>query len=129
MKLRYWWDVAPHVWKTILFGWMIVLLSWSLNWQIQASGSVLICAGIVADVLFSQWFIYEFLERSIKTDAEIVLPRYFRRRFREMAKQDEQPWQTARRIHNRIKQVIAINIILGTVISSYGDLIYKSILA
>ena len=122
-QIRYWWEIAPNVWKTILIGWIVVILSGVFAWEFSASGAVLVCCVIVAEFLFNQWELYPHLEESGKFGSSLSLPRYYRRRIRELSEEGEAPWQAAKRIRDSIHLVMVVNLIIGTLIWGYGHLI------
>lgn len=119
-KVFYYWDFAPNIWKTIFTGWVVVILSWIFKFEFPSSGAVLSCTVIVAEIMFTQWSLYAYFEQSTKDGNGLSLPRFFRRRILELSKADETPESSAKRIHNNIHRILAINLVLGTLIWGYG---------
>lgn len=119
-KLFYYWDFAPNIWKTILFGWVIVILSGVFKFEFASSGAVLSCTVIVAEIMFTQWSLYAYFEQSTREGNGLSLPRFFRRRIHELSKTDETPESSAKRIHNNIHRILAVNLVFGTLIWGYG---------
>lgn len=116
----YYWQFAPKVWITILLGWMAVILSAAFKFEFPSSGAILSCSVIVAEIMFTQWSLYYYWEQSTIEGEGLRLPRFFRRRIIELSKEDETPESSAKRIHNNIQRVLAINLVVGTFIWGYG---------
>ena len=122
-KIRFWWEIASNVWWCLIFGWLVVILSYINKWEFPSSGAVLSCCVIVAELLFNQRQFYEGLEKSTKADLPLYLPAFYRRKIREISNNSgEKPWEVAKRIHNRVDQLMAFSIVCGTVIWGYGHL-------
>lgn len=119
-RIKFWWHIASNVWITLAIGWAVVIISYVFKWEFPASGAVLTCSVIVSELLFNQREFYDALERSTEQGSPLYLPRFFRRIIREMCKGNEEPSQVAKRIHNRVHQVMAISVISGTIIWGYG---------
>lgn len=120
-RIRYYWFFASGVFKILIFGWLIVVLSTITEFQFQSSGLVLICCAIVAEITFNEWDLYEFFNDSSRYGAVLGLPKGYRRRIQELKKETEEPWESAKRIQQNIRRILAFNIICGTIISGYGN--------
>ena len=123
--IKYYWQFAPSVWKILIVGWLVVFFSYYFNFDFPSSGAVLSCCVIIAEIIFTQWALYDNFEESTKSGATLSLPRYFRRRIRELAKNDEEAWASAKRIHKNIQVILVVNLVIGTLIWGYGHHLVK----
>lgn len=53
-KLLCWFDAAPKIWTVLVTGWLWLLTSTALSFQIPSSGAVLVCAAVLGELLFEK---------------------------------------------------------------------------
>jgi hypothetical protein len=125
--ISFYWILAPNIWISLIIGWIVIIISAITKFEFESSGAILCCCVIVAELMYKEWALYENFEKSSTFGASLYLPRYYRRKIREISsKKGKATWDISKSIHNGIHRVLAINLVIGTFIWAYGDYIIKS---
>ena len=140
---RAYWLIAPHLILTLTLGYLFVVISFTLGIKPEASGAVLVGAGVVAEFFHSRWlyrkltdvdttiFMFPAVCRTFHLNPRALKDLSVPEDFYPEARSDETPaaydsnWnypKTAHRIDNKIFVIVTITIILGTFLWGYADL-------
>lgn len=63
-----WYRIAPSLWISLGSGYLVVLASLLVNFEIPSSGSILVCGGIIAEIYHSRWAYRYLLENPKKSE-------------------------------------------------------------
>lgn len=54
--VRAYFKLGLPVWISLLIGWVIFIISAVLNWEVPASGAVMVCVALIAEILYEQFW-------------------------------------------------------------------------
>lgn len=143
--------IASGLWLLIVFAWLVVFVSILCSWEVPASGAVLVCAALIADIIFENYRWRKLpcdpsgsisLVPDAVTGKPILITKYMSApagkgrlgALLSLAKGDEvkreadDTWyynDTVRRVEKIILLIIVITALFGTALWGYGHLLFK----
>lgn len=141
---RAYWLIAPHLILTLILGYLFVVISFIFGIKPDASGAVLVGAGVIAEFFHSRWLYRKLTE--VEDISKFMFPAVCRtfslnpRALKDLAnpedfypeaRDDETPavydtnWnypKTVHRIDNKLFFIVTVTIIIGTFLWGYADL-------